>query len=676
MSLLIVKWYNNVRGVIIIKKLTVERIKYLELLSQTYANVNQASTEIINLQAILNLPKGTEHFVSDIHGEYDSFNHVLRNASGVIKNYIEEIFGDSLMDISKRTIATLIYYPERKLERVKTTEPSLDEWYRINLLRLVQICKRVSSKYTRSKVRKSLPKEFSYILEEIIHENMDKMHKQAYYSAIIDSIIRLGKAENFIIAISNVIQRLAIDHLHIIGDIYDRGNSADRIMDVLEKYHSVDIQWGNHDIVWMGASAGSEACVCNVVRTSAKYFNLHTIEESYGINLVPLATFAMETYKDTTNHRFKPNDLEKLNLSEKEIEIISKMHKAITVIQLKMEAKIIKDHPEYNMTDRLMLDKINIDKKTITIDNEEYPLIDYDFPTINIKDPYALTPEEKEVIDKTTFSFRRSSKLNQHVKFLFNKGSMYTVYNDNLLFHGCIPLNADGTFRDVLINQKPYKGRALLDVIEFNVRKGFFAKESSTERKNGQDLMWYLWCGKDSPLFGKDKMTTFERYFLKNKLLTQEHKDVYYDWHNDENICKTILEEFGLDPSRSHIINGHVPVKVTKGESPIKAGGKLLVIDGGFSKAYQQVTGIAGYTLISNSQGLLLASHEPFVSFLNVIENEIDIVTNTTYIERNAERKKVGDTDSGKLIKSRISDLEALLQAYNSGIIKEVTFID
>lgn len=647
------------------------KLKYLNLLARQYPNINTACTEIINLQAILNLPKGTEHFVSDIHGEYDAFNHVLRNASGVIKNYIEELFGQTLMENDIKNLATLIYYPELKLEYIKRTESNMQDWYKINLFKLIQICKRVSSKYTRSKVRKALPKEFAYIIEELLHEDGDRLHKHDYYNEIINTIVKLGCSEKFIAVISNVIQRLAIDHLHVIGDIYDRGDGADKIMDVLSNYHSVDVQWGNHDISWMGAASGSEACICNVIRVSARYYNLRTIEEAYGINLVPLATFAMETYKDDECKRFKIN-LENKEITEKECELIAKMHKAISIIQFKIEAQTILRNPEFDMKDRIFIDKIDFINKTVCIENKFYKLLDDNLPTISPDNPFELTEDEKEVLDKIKQSFSNSIKLQEHVRFLFNKGSMYTIYNSNLLFHGCIPLNSDSSLKNVIIEGKSYKGRNLLDKLENISRKGYFAPKNSIEKQKGLDYMWYLWCGINSPLYGKDKMTTFERYFTDEHSLYEEIKNPYYELRNDEKMCIHILEEFGLEPKISHIINGHVPVKVVKGESPVKANGKLLVIDGGFAKAYQSVTGIAGYTLIYNSKGLVLASHEPFSSIQEAVENEKDIISSTVNLEPNSSRKMVENTDIGNELKSKIKDLEELVTAYTSGKIKEI----
>lgn len=646
-------------------------LKYIKLLSRQYPNIASASTEIINLQAILNLPKGTEHFISDVHGENESFSHVLRNASGVIKNKIEEIFGNSLRNSEKKSLATLIYYPEQKLNKIKKEESYIEDWYRITLFRLIQICKSVSSKYSRSKVRKALPNDFKYILEELIHEDCDRRNKQDYYNEIVETIIKLDRSDAFIVAMSKLIQRLAIDRLHIIGDIYDRGAGASIIMDTLINYHSIDIQWGNHDISWMGAAAGSEACICNVIRISAKYNNLSTIEEDYGINLIPLATFAMEFYKDDPCEHFKPIKSTHDELTQNELNLISKMNKAITIIQFKQEYAVVKRHPEYNMENSLLLHKINFEKNTVEINGHEYLLNDTMFPTINPKNPYELTKEEKDVMDKISLSFKNSEKLQQHTRFLFSKGSLYTIYNSNLLYHGCIPMDENRNFKVLNIDGKNYSGKRLLDKLERIAREGYFNTTNPIAKQNGMDTMWFLWCGPDSPLYGKDRMTTFERCFIDNSESYKEEQSYYYQWRDEEDTCNKILEEFGLNPENSHIVNGHVPVKVSKGESPIKAKGKLLVIDGGFAKAYQSQTGIAGYTLTYDSWGLKLTSHEPFESTVEAIEKEKDILSTTVILERAIRRKCVGDTDIGEELKSQISDLKLLLSAYRQGLLKE-----
>ncbi|WP_139904767.1 fructose-1,6-bisphosphatase [Clostridium thermarum] len=646
-------------------------LHYLKLLSKQYPNIAAASTEIINLQAILNLPKGTEHFISDVHGEHESFSHVLRNASGVIKRKIDDVFGNSLRESEKKSLATIIYYPEQKLEYILKEEKDIEDWYKITLYRLIQICKVVSSKYTRSKVRKALPKDFGYIIEELIHEDSDVANKQHYYNNIIETIIKLDRSNAFIISISKLIQRLAIDRLHVIGDIYDRGPGADIILDTLMDYHSLDIQWGNHDIVWMGAAAGSEACICNAIRFSARYANLHIIEESYGINLLPLATFAMEYYDDDPCTNFMPKSIAAKELPEKESRLIAMMHKAITIIQFKLEGQIIKRHPEYDMDSRLLLDKIDYERGTICLNQREYALNDRHFPTIDPANPYELTVEEKKLIDKLKSSFISSIKLQEHARFLFSKGSMYTVYNSNLLFHGCIPMDEGGNFKKIKIGGRAYSGKIFFDEAEILVRSGYFNNCVSEEKQDGMDFAWYLWCGPDSPLFGKKKMATFERYFIDDEETHIEEKNQYFYLKDDEEICNRILREFGLNPDNSHIINGHVPVKVRKGESPIKANGKLLDIDGGFSRAYQPETGIAGYTLIYNSYGLILASHEPFESTIKAIEEEKDILSTNVILEQVFVRKTVGDTDIGAELRNQIKDLTMLLTAYRNGLIKE-----
>lgn len=646
-------------------------ISYLRLLSKQYPTIDQASTEIINLQAILILPKGTEHFISDIHGEYEAFNHVMKNASGVIKRRINEVFGNSIMENDKRKLATLIYYPEQKLETILKEEENIEDWYKITLFKLIQICKSVSSKYTRSKVRKALPKDFSYILEELIHEDGDRANKQDYYNKIIETIIKLGRANAFIVAISKLIQRLAIDRLHIIGDIYDRGPGADFIMDTLTKFHSLDIQWGNHDILWMGAASGSEACICNVIRNSAKYANLNVLEDGYGINLLPLATFALEFYRNNYCNRFKPEISTRYSYNEKESNLIAAMHKAITVIQFKLEGQLISNHPEYDMKHRMLLEKINFENFTIPLEGKEYQLNDHHFPTIDPKNPYMLNAEESELIEKLKFSFLNSNRLQDHIRLLFAKGSMYTIYNSNLLYHGCIPINEEGQFEKLKIGKNEYSGKQLLDITDRIVREGFFNKSNLEDKQRGMDLMWYLWCGQRSSLFGKKKMATFERYFIEDKETHEEGANPYYGMRDNEKMCTNILMEFGLDPNTSHIVNGHVPVKVVKGENPIKANGKLIVIDGGFAKVYQAETGIAGYTLIYNSYGLLLASHEPFETTQKAIEEGKDILTTTVVLEHANVRKRVGDTDVGKELKKQIKELELLLYSYEKGLIKE-----
>lgn len=651
-------------------KIIEKDLRYLKLLSNQYPTISSASTEIINLQAILNLPKGTEHFISDIHGEYESFTHMLKNASGIIKRKIDDVFGNSLVEQQKSALATLIYYPEQKLELVKKTQTNIKDWYKVTLYQLVEMCKNVSSKYTRSKVRKALPQDFAYVIEELLHEQGDRIDKQDYYNGIINAIIDINRADQFIVAISNVIQRLAVDRLHIIGDIYDRGPGADIILDALINHHSVDIQWGNHDILWMGAASGCEACVANVLRISLRYANLRTIEDGYGINLLPLATFAMDYYNDDPCNNFIPKAIDK-DINESELSLFAKMHKAIAIIQFKIEGNIIKRRPEFEMDDRLLLDKINIEKGEINLYGKVYKLNDTNFPTVDFKDPYKLTERECELVEKLTNSFLNSEKLQKHIKFLYSKGSMYLVCNSNLLYHGCIPLNKDGSFKEVKIGNIKYSGRNLLDRFDRVARDSYFFKNDANVKRYGMDMMWYLWCGPDSPEFSKKRMTTFERYFIDNKETHYEEKNYYYKYRDDETICKNILKEFKLNPDESHIINGHIPVKTKEGESPIKANGRLLVIDGGFCKAYQPQTGIAGYTLIYNSYGLLLTSHEPFTAIQDAIKDNKDILSSTMILEHVVKRKKVADTDMGQELKKQIANLEKLLTAYRKGFIKE-----
>lgn len=642
--------------------------KYLRSLSERYPTIAAASTEIINLQAILNLPKGTEHFLTDIHGEYEQFSHVLRNGSGSVRRKIDEEFGNTLSSRDKKALATLIYYPEEKLDIVCAEEENIEDWYKITLHRLVQITKRVCSKYTRSKVRKALPGDFSYVIEELITEKEEVQDKEAYYNEIIHTIIQIGRAPQFIGALSHLIQRMVIDHLHIVGDIYDRGPGAHIIMDMLEEYHSVDIQWGNHDVVWMGAASGHLACIATVIRNAARYGNLDTLEEGYGINLIPLATFAMETYRDVDCSAFSIKF--NTNYNTKDLELDQRMHKAIAILQFKLEGQVIKRHPEFQMDRRLLLEQIDFEKRTVRIDGREYALRDVDFPTVDPKDPYALSPEEQTVMERLQQAFLRCEKLQRHVRFLYSNGGMYKVYNGNLLYHGCVPLNPDGSFMRVNVLGKNYSGRALYDVLDGCARVGYYGV-SGKEKRDGQDIMWYIWAGAGSPVYGRDKMATFERYLLTDESMHTEVKNSYYDLLENESVIRRILEEFGLNGQESHIVNGHVPVEQKRGESPLKCGGRLLVIDGGFSKAFRSRTGIAGYTLVSNSRGMRLVSHEQFESTEAAIRKESDILSDTLDVEIFPVRKRVADTDNGSKIKEMIGDLEKLLGAYRDGAIPE-----
>ena len=646
------------------------QMKYLKLLSKQYPSISKASAEIINLEAILNLPKGTEHFLTDIHGEYEPFVHVLKNGSGVIKRKIEELFANNIRESEKKMLATLVYYPEQKLEIIAKEDTDLEDFYRINMYRLIELCRYTSSKYTRSKVRKFLPEEFRYIMEELLHPDNRSDHKQEYYHSIIETIIDIDRAKEFIIAISKVIQKLVVDRLHIVGDIYDRGPRPDIIMDTLMDYHSVDIQWGNHDILWMGAAAGQPVNIANALRICARYANLDIAEDFYGINLLPLATFAMEAYKDDPCKEFTPKvGDQKVSSSEKSL--IAKMHKAISIIQFKLEGEVIKRRPEFEMDHRLLLDKINYEEGTIELKNKKYKLKDSNFPTIDPKNPYKLTKKEEIVVEKLVSSFKGSEKLQKHVSFLFSKGSIYLKANSNLLFHGCVPLNSDGSFMSMKLQNKEYKGRALMDKMEVLAREGYFFAENTLQKQYGMDMMWYLWTGKCSSLFGKDDMTTFERYFIEEKETHKENKNPYYLLREDDEMCARVYEEFDLDFEESHIINGHVPVESKNGESPIKANGRILVIDGGFSRTYQKKTGIAGYTLIYNSYSLQLVSHEPFSSAEEAIVNESDILSTTVVVEHKVKRRRVKDTDAGEKIKDEIKDLKLLLLAYRKGLIKE-----
>jgi len=647
-------------------------LRYLHLLSNTYPTVADAASEIINLEAIQNLPKSTEHFLADLHGEHEAFIHVLKNASGNIKRKVGEIFGNTIREAEKKELCTLIYYPEQKLELIKAAEEDLDDWYRITIHQLVRVCRDVSSKYTRSKVRKNLPEEFSYIIEELLHERTDDQDKAAYVAVIVDTVISTGRADDFIVAICNVIQRLAIDQLHILGDIYDRGPGAHIILDTLRQYHSWDIQWGNHDILWMGAAAGNDACICNVLRLSLRYANLATLEEGYGINMVPLATFALEVYGDDPCEEFIPKLLkDDGRLDEKTRHLIAKMHKAIAVIQFKTEAAIFNRRPEWLMNDRNLLEHIDFTKQTCTIDGKEYAMKSCHFPTISADNPNALTPEEDALMKKLHHSFRVSEKLRKHIRTILSHGCMYTICNQNLLFHASIPLNNDGTLKNVEILGKSYAGKELMSYIGQLVRAAFQSDTPADLKEYAKDYFLYLWCGKDSPLFDKSKMATFERYFLTDKSTYQEEKGNYFKLRNSEDVCDRILDAFEVTGANRHIINGHVPVHASKGENPIKAGGKLMVIDGGFSEAYHSETGIAGYTLVYHSRGFVLVQHEPFTSAQDAILRGTDIKSSTQIVEMSAHRMLVADTDKGEELRSQISELKDLLYAYRHGIIKE-----
>lgn len=648
--------------------------RVLELLSNSFPNIGSASTEIINLKAILNLPKGTEHFVADIHGESDAFVHILKNASGNIKRKVTELFGTALSVNDIRELCTLIYYPEQKLEYI-TDEADLthlSDFYNITLHRLVKVLRSVSSKYTRSKVRKALPREFAYIIEELLHESASDENKQAYFNQIVETIISTGQADAFIVAMCNVIQRLSIDQLHILGDVYDRGPGAHIIMDKLIEYDRFDFQWGNHDALWMGAAAGNDACIANVLRISLRYANLATLEDGYGINLVPLATFAMEVYGNDECAEFCPKGDLADRMPDKNRMLLSRMHKAIAILQFKIEAALINRHPEWQMEHRKLLHLINYTLGTITLNGKEYSLTSNSFPTINPANPYDLTPEEQDLVSKLRHSFRVSDKLARHIKLLLSHGSIFGVYNSNLLFHASMPLNADGSLRTVEIQGEQLQGRKLFERIDQVLRAPFNFDTPTSQRNYAVDYYWYMWCGPNSPLFDKSKMATFESYFIADKETHHEEKGHYYELRNNENVCNMILDEFGISSSQHrHIINGHVPVRINKGETPIRAGGKLMVIDGGFARAYHATTGMAGYTLVFHSRGFQLVKHEPFTSAQEAIKSGNDIVSTTEIVELTTNRMRVSDTDKGQILQTQINELTELLYAYRHGIIKE-----
>ncbi|KAA3663873.1 MAG: fructose-1,6-bisphosphatase [Chloroflexi bacterium] len=649
-------------------------LTYLQLLAEKFPSIQSASTEIVKLDAMLDLPKETEHFISDIHGEFEAFLHLLKSGSGSLRRRLNELFEYEISESERRTLATLIYYPERKLPLILQKVDDENDWYRRTLMQLVRLCRVLIYKYTRVQVRAALPKEYAELIEELLYPQAENPNAQDYCHNILNAIVAVGQSEKLIISIANFIQRLAIAHLHVIGDIYDRGPGAHIILDHLMEYHSLDIQWGNHDIVWMGAAAGSEACIANVIRMSLRYTNTETLENGYGISLLPLAVFAMEVYGDDSCQQFMPRNtddmVQETAVADDEQRLLARMQKAITIIQLKLEGQIIQRRPHYQMEDRLLLDKIDCEIGKIAIDGKQYDLIDQNFPTINTENSYQLTKQEKSVVLRLQQSFISSQKLQQHVRFLYAKGGMYRVYNGNLLYHGCISFNEDGTFSELAIDDQLFSGKSYMDRVERLARQGYFETDPEL-RQYGQDATWYLWSGARSPLFGKDKMATFERYFVKDKSTHRERANPYYAMRDDTTAIDKILQEFGVNPKTGHIINGHVPVKVKKGQRPIKANGKLLVIDGGLAKAYQKVTGIAGYTLISNSRGLLLAEHKPFVSVQTAVREEQDVESSTEIIATYPRQNKVRDTDRGQDLQKRIEALQQLLEAYRAGFIKE-----
>ena len=651
-------------------------IHYLNLLSQSFPNIAEAATEIINLSAILNLPKGTEHFLADIHGENEAFLHIIKNASGNIKRKVYELFGNTLRETELKELCTLIYYPEQKLEIIKAQETNINDWYHIVLHQLVRILREVSSKYTRSKVTKSLPAEFSYILQELLYEHHAEAAKTTYVNVIIDTIITTGRADAFIIATSNVIQRLSIDQLHILGDVYDRGPGAHIIMDYLSQYHSWDIQWGNHDILWMGAGAGNFACICNVIRLSLRYANLLTLEEGYAINLMPLATYAMEHYSEDPCSAFVPilNDENRDKSDDKTLRLMTIMHKAISILQFKAEAQIFLRNPLWNMQDRCLLQNIDYERGIIRLDGKDHELKDKFFPTISPSDPLKFTEEEILLMEKLTHSFRVSEKLQRHIRTILSHGCMYAIYNDNLLFHASVPLNEDGSLKEVeIMKGQKFSGKELLRNTGLLIRSAFQTDTPEEMRQYAIDYFLYLWCGRDSCLFDKSKMATFERYFISEKETHVEEKGYFFKLRNDEATIDRILDTFEVYGANRHVINGHVPVHVAKGESPIKAGGKLMVIDGGFAEPYHKETGIAGYTLVYHSRGFELVQHEPFTSSNDAVTRGTDIKSTKQIVETSGRRMLVADTDRGKELMQQIEDLKELLYAYRHGHIKEKT---
>ena len=626
--------------------ITDDRIKFLRLLSEKYRSRQQVCTEIINLQAILNLPKGTEHFMSDLHGEYEAFSHILNNSAGVIREKVDMLFEGTLTPRERSSLCTLIYYPEEKLEKINEEGRNTEEWYRFVLQNLIDLAKMLSSKYTRSKVRKAMPSEYSYILDELLHAQADEDNNQfVYHQKIIDTLLKLGEGDDFIIALSSLIKRLAVDHLHIVGDIFDRGERPDAILNMLMQHHSLDIEWGNHDILWMGAACGSQACIAAVVRNCLSYNNISVLEQGYGISLRPLVLFAEKMYDETD-----PNKAAK---------------KAISIILFKLEGQIIRRNPDYGMQERLLLDKVNFDDATIEIDGVVHELKEKRFPSINRMDPYALDPAEREIMDELEKLFRESEQLQRHVTFLYNHGSMYRKFNGNLLFHGCVPLDEDGNLKALHFGGRIYQGKSYMDYADSIARRAYFSDDRTQKEL---DFMWYLWCGSNSPLSGR-VVKTFERTFLSDESTWKEPKNPYYRYQDSEPVCRMLLREFGLYSENSHIINGHTPIHVMEGENPLKANGRLIVIDGGFCKAYQKTTGIAVYTLIFNSHGMRLKSHQPFSGMEAALSENLDIDSQSQQVATLDKRLMVADTDTGEMLKEQIADLEDLLTAYREGLI-------
>lgn len=643
-------------------------LRYLRQLAREYPTIQAASAEIINLTAILNLPKGTEHFMSDIHGESEAFRHIINNGSGAVADKVMQALGDSLTASERKALCALIYYPRQKLAEARANESDLSDWYRVTLLRLIAVSRVSASKYSRSKVRKALPREFAYIFEELLNTSDVGGKKELYYSNIIDAVIKTGCCDDFVIAFATLIKRMTVDQLHILGDIFDRGPHADEILDQLMLHHNVDIQWGNHDVLWLGAAAGSRVCVATAVKNCLLYDNLDMLENGYGINLLPLARFATERYGDS--EVFAPRSLPDEPFKTRDTGLYSRMHKAMSVIMFKLEGQIVHRRPCYDMIDRDMLARVDWAKGTISIDGKEYPLRETDFPTIDPAAPNVLTPEEEGLIRQLTTAFMHSEKLQSHARFLCRVGSIYRCCNGNLLYHGSVPCDAAGAFLTFTMSGKKLAGKSFFNYADRTARQALFAGEGTREREAARDFLWFLWCGRNSPVFGRDHIATFERALLSDKETWKEPKNPYYDYCNEEAFCMKLLSEFGMDKPWSRIVNGHIPVKAREGESPLKANGKLIMIDGGFCKAYQSQTGIAGYTMFFNSSGIYIAAHEPFSGTADAVENGRDITSHTVRVEAFPQRVMVADIDTGADIRERIADLLLLLEAFRDGRIK------
>ena len=655
------------------KTFTASQLRYLQLLAKQYPTVHAASKEIIRLSAILNLPKATEHFMSDIHGEYEAFFHIFNSCSGEVRSKVDEVFANTLSLKDRSELATLIYYPTAKMTLVAEEIGDMTEWYAITLNRLVQVCRYVSYKYTRDKVRSTMPEDYADVIDELIYTQSTEGAQKEFYENLIRTIVTIEQAPQFIEAICTCIKKLTVDHMHIVGDIFDRGPRADIVMDSLMASNSVDIQWGNHDILWMGAAAGSRAMVAIVLSNAIHYNNIDGIETGYGISLRPLSVLANEVYKDSDTKRWKVtiNGADADQYTEKDKLLSARMYKAITVILFKLEGQLIKRHPEFGMDDRLLLDKIDYKNQSITIGDVTYHLDDCDLPTVDPNNPYELTPEEANVINQLTESFRHSEKLQRHIRFLYSKGSLYKIYNGNLLFHGAIPLTEDKQLTEIAIGGKVRKGKEFMDYADKSARQAYYAKRGTAQWQFGLDFLWWLWCGRNSPIFGKDRMTTFERRLIADESAWTEPKNPYYKHYNDPEVVEMLLAEFGLEGPHCHIINGHVPVKTKKGESPIKAGGKLVVIDGGFCKAYQKTSGIAGYTLIYNSRNFRIVSHQPFAGRREALYHDHDIANDSLIFERLESQAKIAQTDHGQELQEKMNDLMMLLDAYRAGAVTE-----